>query len=103
MTRHETFVNNLRFIRYNQGLSAQDIENVTDGEVSRHVIANLESGRRTEVSVTLLEALAGALQVTVAELWPSLGSGADQYAAGYRRAWGEIRELAVDKEAELDD
>ncbi|MHA7261898.1 helix-turn-helix domain-containing protein [Arthrobacter sp. TMN-37] len=45
------------------GLSAQQLSHRTGGEISRSVIANFESGRKTEVSVDQLIALSWALDI----------------------------------------
>jgi transcriptional regulator with XRE-family HTH domain len=45
------------------GLSAQQLSDRTGGELSRSVIANIESGRKTEVTVDQLIALSFALDV----------------------------------------
>lgn len=59
-----------RVARYRKmaGLSARELSDKLGGEMSRGVIANIESGRKTDVTVDQLLALAWALDVPPAAL-----------------------------------
>ena len=50
------------------GMSARELSEKIDGELSRGVIANIESGRKTDVTIDQLVALAWALGVPPAVL-----------------------------------
>jgi transcriptional regulator with XRE-family HTH domain len=54
-----------RLARYRRlaGLSAQQLSDILDGEISRGVIANMESGRKRDVTIDQLVALSWALDV----------------------------------------
>jgi transcriptional regulator with XRE-family HTH domain len=53
----------IRWYRTIRGLSARALADLTGGVLTRAVIANLESGRKIDVTVTELVALAEALNV----------------------------------------
>lgn len=58
----------IRFYRTIRRLSARELADLTGGVLTRAVIANLEAGRKTDVTVTELVALAKALDVHPASL-----------------------------------
>ncbi|MFJ3319361.1 helix-turn-helix domain-containing protein [Curtobacterium sp. NPDC086286] len=65
MTQRPSHDIGARVARYRKmaGLSARELSDKVGGEMSRGVIANIESGRKTDVTVDQLMALAWALDV----------------------------------------
>lgn len=65
MTQRPSHDIGARVARYRKmaGLSARELSDKLGGEMSRGVIANIESGRKTDVTVDQLMALAWALDV----------------------------------------
>lgn len=65
MTQRPSHNIGARVARYRKmaGLSARELSNKIGGEISRGVIANIESGRKTDVTIDQLIALAWALDV----------------------------------------
>src|SRR5690242_17167972 len=53
----------VRKLRRENGLSAADVEKRSGGRIKRQVIANLELGRREQITVPEVFALAAALDV----------------------------------------
>lgn len=65
----------LRLTRMSRRLSARQLSEATDGLVTRNMIANLENGRREDISTRELVALCVALDVDARTLVPDLPIG----------------------------
>ena len=74
-----------------RGISAQELADRT-GVLTRAVIANLESLRKDDVTITELLALSRALDVSPASLDPRLSDVSDQWRHGYQQA---VRDMQV--------
>lgn len=62
----------LKMIRKSRGLSAESLSRRVNGILTRSVIANLENGRKADLTVSELLAVAGALGVAAYEIAPEL-------------------------------
>lgn len=69
------YVKNLRDLRKAKGLTTHELEELTGGEVTRSVIANIECGRKSDINVDELIALAKALDVQPFVLDPRVSLG----------------------------
>lgn len=76
----------VRWYRNLRGLSAQDLADRMAGTMTRSVIANLEAGRKKDVTVTELTALAQALDVAPLSLDSRLNDSLGQWRQGYEQA-----------------
>lgn len=88
--------NKLRFYRALRRMSAQQVSDATNGQVTRAVIANIESGRKADVTVRELAHLAYALEVPAVALAPVL----DPASANEHLASVLLREQMEDTKSE---
>ncbi|WP_449279110.1 helix-turn-helix domain-containing protein [Leucobacter sp. GX24907] len=70
--------------RRKRGMSAQDLSDVLGGTPSRSSIANWETGRRKDITVTELVSVAGALSVEPVMICPELDTGHESRVASAR-------------------
>lgn len=80
------YAKDLQRLRAERGFSAQDIEDATSGQVTRHMIANLESGRKRDLGVGELIALAEALGVEPYQIDPRVSPSAAEMTARLEHA-----------------
>jgi transcriptional regulator with XRE-family HTH domain len=62
----------LKRARLSRGVSAKTLETYVGGEVTRSVIANIESGRKSDLTTRELVILCRALDIRPQELVPEL-------------------------------
>jgi len=76
----------IRELRQQQGISAQRLSDAVGGLMTRAVIANLENGRKQDLLVNELVAIADALGVVPEQLDERLRGSGSQWQAGYQQA-----------------
>ena len=87
ITDDDTFSDRLKIVRKIRGVSTQDLsDSLTDADITRNVIANVENGRRS-MSVDLLCALADSLCIEARLLHPLLSSREEFAEALGRIVW----------------
>lgn len=86
----------IKNLRNAKGLSAQKLADLLPEHMSRNTIAAVESGRKPEMYVADVVAVARALGVSVMTLTPELGLDLHQeaYKAGYEQAVQDMKEWA---------